>query len=169
MGRAHRRRDSPARGGGVNSTAWPRAARALESIAPVRVLREASIAWVFLAVGAVTNGILREAVLLPWLGERVARVLSISILLGLIIGVSSWLVRSRWSALSTRALVAIGASWAIMSALFEFGLGRLVLDMRWSELLAAYDLLAGEYWILAPLAMLTAPAIARAVMRRRAG
>lgn len=150
----------------MSVTASPQAPASLAGTS--RLAREASFAWLVLALGAIANGSLRQFALVPWLGERVARIASISILVAIILLVSFWLVRMRWSALSTRALVTIGAAWAIASALFEFGLGRLVFDMPWSELLVAYDLFAGQYWILAPLAMLTGPAIARAVLRRRA-
>lgn len=133
----------------------------------MRIARQATGAWVLLALGAIANGGLRQAVLSPWLGEGIARVLSIVILLVLIVAVSVWCIRAWWMRLPARALLLIGASWAVASALFEFGLGRLAFGMDWSELLAAYDLSAGQYWILAPIGMLVGPALAGRLLRRR--
>lgn len=146
------------------AAAFP-AERLLVLQTPGRVARTAGLAWLALAAGGIANGAFRQAVLLPLFGERIARVLSIILLVAIIFGLSYAVVRAKWRRLSDRALLAIGAAWAVGSALFEFGLGRLVFDMPWSELLAAYDLLAGQYWIFAPLSMIVAPALVRRLLR----
>lgn len=127
----------------------------------------ATWAWLLLAAGGVANGAFRQAVLSPALGEKVARILSIALLVGIVLGVSAWMVARRWRTLGHGTLLLVGASWAVGSALFELGLGRLVFDMPWSELLAAYDLLAGQYWVLAPLAMTFGPSLAKTVLAAR--
>lgn len=131
-----------------------------------RVALAAIAAWIVMAIAAILNGAFREAVLAPTLGEGVASVVSITILVTMILGVSAWMVARRWNALRHRTLLVVGASWAVGSALFEFALGRIVLDVPWSELLAAYDVLAGRPWILAPLAMLIGPSLAKLWLRR---
>lgn len=133
-----------------------------------RIALTAAAAWVILAVGAVANGVFRQAFLSPTLGEPVARAVSILVLVGIIFAVSFGFVRAKWMRLSDRGLLAIGAAWAVGSALFEFGLGRLVLDMPWSELLASYNLLAGQWWVFAPISMLIGPLLARRSLAGRA-
>lgn len=131
----------------------------------VEAILAAAVAWVVLAMGGILNGGLRQALLAPWLGERVARIMSIALLVAIILAVSVAFVRTRWSPRSSAGLFLVGIAWALGSALFEFGLGRLVFDMPWSELFAAYNLLAGQYWILAPVSMAIGPALARRWLR----
>lgn len=132
-----------------------------------RVAAAGLAAWLVLAVAAVANGILREGALVPLLGEGPAAVVSILLLVGVILGVAAWLVGGRWRGLPARTLLGIGAAWAAGSMLFEVALGRLVLGVPWSVILAQYDVLAGELWVLAPLAMLLGPALVS--LARRAG
>ena len=40
----------------------------------------------------------------------------------------------------------IGLSWVVVTLGFEFGFGRLVAGLTWSELLADYDVSAGRIW-----------------------
>ena len=119
-----------------------------------RVLLQAGGVWLAIAVFAIANGTLRQAVLVPWLGDGVAPVLSV-LILGAIIAAIEWRMAHRtWSRLGWKALLGIGAGWALGTVLFEFGLGRLVLGMGWDELLAQYDVLHGNLWALIPLLMI---------------
>jgi len=121
---------------------------------PRRVLLQAVSIWLAIAVFAIANGTLRQAVFVPWLGDGVAQVLSV-VILGAIIAAIEWrMVHRTWSRLAWKALLGIGIGWALGTVLFEFGLGRLVLDMGWDELLAQYDFLHGNLWPLIPLLMI---------------
>ena len=55
----------------------------------------------------------------------------------------------------------VGMSWAVMTLGFEFGFGRLVAKLAWSELLADYDVRAGRLWVLVPLRTAVAPEVMR--------
>lgn len=61
----------------------------------------------------------RQAFLIPALGEAVAQVLSIVILLTVILTAVWLLVRGRGRALPPTTLLAIGAAWAVGTVLFE--------------------------------------------------
>ena len=54
-----------------------------------------------------------------------------------------------------------GMSWVVMTLGFEFGSGRLVGKLAWSELLADYDVRAGRIWVLVPLWTAVAPEVMR--------
>jgi hypothetical protein len=132
-----------------------------------RIIPAAFAAWVLIAFAAVLNGILREALLIPALGNALAQVVSIALLVGVIALIASLLVRRRWRDLPRRTLLGIGGGWALGAVLFEFALGRLVLGIPWSQLLAAYDVRTGALWPLAPLAMIVSPALAQLAFERR--
>ncbi len=102
---------------------------------------------------AIANGTLREAFLAP-MPDAVAEVISVAILAMVIAAVEWFMVRRPWADLRRRDLAGIGAAWMGGSVLFEFALGRLVLDMSWHALLQQYNLFEGNLWPLIPILML---------------
>lgn len=128
----------------------------------VFVLLTAIAAWIAIALGAIANGSFREAVLIPALGNRIAQVLSMALLLTIILLVAAVVVAlPAWRSLSRRTLLAIGVAWAVGSIIFEFVLGLAILGMTWSEVLGNYNILEGKLWPLAPLTMAFAPMLMR--------
>lgn len=119
-----------------------------------RVILQAIGLWLLMAVLAIANGTLRQAALIPWMGDTVAQVISIAILAGAIAFIEWRMVRGPWTTLGRRNLWIIGACWMAGTILFEFALGRLVLDMTWSSLLQQYNLFAGNLWPIIPILML---------------
>lgn len=123
----------------------------------MRTLRTLAV-WFLILLGAIANGGLREAVLLPRLGTTLAFLLS-GVLLALLIlaitlGCVRWLsVRNPAQALRT------GAFWLLLTLCFEFGFG-LVQGKPWPELLQAYTFQDGNLWPLVLLVTLFAPLIA---------
>ena len=134
------------------------------SWANMRILKSIAV-WLLILLGAIANGVLREAVLLPRLGTKPAYVLS-GLLLGLVIlgvtlGCIRWLgVQSQQQALRT------GAFWLLLTLVFEFGFGRFVQGRSWPVLLEAYTFRDGNLWPLVLLVTLFAPLIA---LRSRGG
>lgn len=119
-----------------------------------RIVLAAVGLWLLMAVLAIANGTLRQAVLAPALGNGAAQVLSIAILTT-VVAVLQWrMVRGPWSGLPRAQLLVIGGCWMVGTILFEFALGRLVLGMSWASLLQQYNLLAGNLWPLIPVLML---------------
>ena len=119
-----------------------------------RIVWTAVGAWFLIAVLAVANGTLREALLIPAFGNAWAQIISIAILAAIVLALEWWLVTRPWATLTTGHLLAIGACWTAATILFEFALGRLVLDMSWSDLLQQYNIFAGRLWPIVPLLML---------------
>jgi len=130
----------------------------------MRILKSLAV-WLLILLGAIANGGLREAVLLPHLGPTPAYVLSGVLLMGVILGAARgslrWLgVHNPSQALRT------GALWLLLTLCFEFGFGRFVQGQPWPELLEAYTFRDGNLWPLVLLVTLFAPLIA---LRARGG
>lgn len=116
----------------------------------------ALLVWLVLLVAAIANGAFRVFVLIPRSGERTGHVVS-TLMLCVEIMLLSWLT-IRWIAPPTPArAVLIGASWVVLTLLFEFGFGHYVAHKPWSELLADYDVLHGRIWILVLIATAVSP------------
>jgi hypothetical protein len=115
-------------------------------------------AWLGAATLGVANAAVRELVYADRVGELAAHQLSTTTLLAALT-YYIWLLDQRWPVPTTRTALAIGGSWAVLTVLFEFGLGRFVLGSSWSELLANYDLADGRIWVLVPVWMALEPAV----------
>jgi hypothetical protein len=113
--------------------------------------------WGALAIAAVINGVLREGVFIPALGETVARPLSAVILLAVVLALA-WL-QDAWSHGLTRAQAwMVGSLWLAMTLLFETLLGTMQ-GMTTSEILAGYHPLSPTLWLYVVLGIFVAPAI----------
>ena len=110
----------------------------------MQLLRSLTV-WFLILLGAIANGGLREAVLLPRLGTLPAFVLA-SI---------GWLrIHRASSALKT------GAFWLLLTLGFEFGFGHFIQGKSWPVLLEAYTFQNGNIWPLVLVVTLFAPLIA---------
>ena len=117
------------------------------------------VVWLFLAVVAVTGGILREGQLTPRFGESGAHLLGtvvvVLVFLVVIAGSVRWIVPG----LERSHLFYLGVFWVLLTITFELGFGHFVVGHPWSRLLHDYNLLAGRVWILVILALLFAPTV----------
>lgn len=103
--------------------------------------------WLILAVVAIANGVLRQAGYGRYLSELAAHQLS-TVTGILLTGGVVWILNRIWPIGSAREAWVIGASWFVMTVIFEFGFGHYVAGHSWSHLLADYNLLAGRVWFL---------------------
>lgn len=112
------------------------------------------------------NGALREAVLIPFFGERIGLALSGLVLCFLILLVALGFVRhGRGYSVSQGAL--IGSLWLLLTLAFEFGFGRYVQGKSWSDLLVAYTFEGGNLWPVVLLVTLLAPSVAALLSAKR--
>lgn len=123
--------------------------------------------WLLILVCAVANGALREAVLLPWLGQPAALVLS-GLLLSACVLAAAVLLVAWLPPLPASRHAAIGVGWLAATLAFEFGFGRLVQGKAWAELLDAYRFEDGNLWPLVLVVVLLAPCWAARRRRRSA-
>jgi hypothetical protein len=114
------------------------------------------LAWFPMILIAVANGALREAWLVPRLGEHAARQVSTLLLIALFVLYIGYVAR-RWPIASSNEALAVGGLWLVLTLVFEFALGRFVSGLSWQQLIAEYDLAAGRLWALVPLWIAVAP------------
>ena len=122
--------------------------------------------WLLFPVVAVANGAVREAVVAPALGRGAAEALSVVILLAALHATAFVFLRRVRTPYAAADLWALGACWAILTIAFEVVLFGLVLGVPMRELLAAYNVFAGEPWPFVVLGVLLAPPLAGALVRR---
>ena len=119
------------------------------------------IAWLGAAALGVANGVARGALYERRIGSRPAHFLSTGALLVLLSAYMRVLSRA-WPIASRGQALQIGFVWAGLTIAFEFGLGRLVAQEPWSELLEQYNIARGRVWVLIPAWVAIGPAVLRA-------
>ena len=116
------------------------------------------LVWCLLLAAMYANGTFRQAVLVPALGARRARPLSI--LLGLALFIAILAITGPWlRPAGLPGAIAIGALWAGLTVAFEllflhFGAGD-----TWEKLLGEHELPHGKFWPLAAGAAFVAPLV----------
>ncbi|RJP74556.1 MAG: hypothetical protein C4524_12875 [Candidatus Zixiibacteriota bacterium] len=107
----------------------------------------AFLIWVLLALAMIANGIFREAVFTPAVGDHTAHALSSLTGLALILLVTRPFIR-RLPSSTAGQLWGLGFFWLGLTLAFEFLFGHYVMGNPWSVLLADYNLLRGRLWVL---------------------
>ena len=122
------------------------------------ILRTLAV-WLLLMVLAIANGVFRNSIVTPKLGEQAGHVVS-TIILCLIILLVTFLT-IRWIGPSTnRSALLIGVFWVFLTVCFEFVAGHYAFGHSWEKLLADYDVSRGRVWLLVPITTLVAPRVA---------
>jgi len=122
------------------------------------------IVWMLFIPVAILNGGLREYVLVRLIGEKAALPVS-GILLSVFIFLITWLVLPRLvKDCSMKGCLATGICWALLTAAFEFAFG-IAGGSTFTELLAAYNPLTGNLWVLVLVTTLFSPVLLK-VFRR---
>jgi hypothetical protein len=111
--------------------------------------------WVGILVLAVANGALREAVLIPKLGDKSALVLS-GVLLSSLILITAYFSLPWIGARRQPELIAVGLGWLILTLMFEFSFG-LTRGKSLAEILEAYTFKGGNIWPVVLLITAIAP------------
>jgi len=109
-----------------------------------------------MAVVAVLNGIFRELVIVPRIGEYPGHVLSTALLVTAILAIAYAYFSNASTAYSRAELLTVGVVWTVLTVGFEFLVGYLE-GTPVAVTLGQYDVLAGQVWIAVPLALLAAP------------
>ena len=116
------------------------------------------IVWLCFIPVAILNGGLREYVLTKILGEKWALPVS-GIILSVCIFLVTWLLLPRIiKALTFKDCWMIGICWGVLTIAFEFGVG-LAGGNTASELLATYNPLTGNLWLLILATTLLSPVL----------
>jgi len=121
------------------------------------VLR-AVLIWCALLVIASINGVGREAVLIPRLGDLAGRAVS-TIALSVLIIILTWISIGWIAPRSSRQAWMVGVIWVALTLAFEFLAGHYVFHNSWRRLLEDYNVLRGRLWILVLVITLVSPRI----------
>lgn len=124
-----------------------------------------TVAWLGGSVLGVANGAIRELTYKRRFGERTANQLSTVSLCALLGGYFA-LLQQRRPLGTRREALEVGAAWAVLTAAFDFGLGRYVDHKSWHELLRDYDLPSGQLWPLVLAWIAVGPLVARELSGR---
>ena len=118
------------------------------------------IIWLCFIPVAILNGGLREYVLAKAIGEEWALPVS-GIILSVCIFLITWLLLPRMiKAFTSKDGWLIGIGWALLTIVFEFAVG-LAGGNTVSELLAAYNPLSGNLWLLVLATTLLSPIVTK--------
>jgi hypothetical protein len=115
----------------------------------------------WLPVGAIpiANGAVRMFLYGRWIGEPLSSLVSSALDVSLIIAYAG-LVQRRWPVTTRRGAAGRGVLWTALTTSNHFALGAFVFGITLPALLAKYDLLGGETWLLVSFAIFAAPAVA---------
>ena len=117
---------------------------------------KAAVVWFAMALFAILNGILRENLLMPSLGETISQPLS-GILLSILIFVLTYLFFPFYAKQKSLTYLLIGVQWISMTLAFEFLFGHYVLGKSWLQILEVFNIFTGNLFTLALLVTLFAP------------
>lgn len=120
------------------------------------MIRKYVFAWFGMMILAIINGGIRDFVYESYVGDLQAHQISTAILMVLFAGYF-WLLTTIWPIKSASQACVIGGIWFLMTEAFEFGVGRFIEGGSWSTLFHAYNVFAGQVWILIPLWVLIGP------------
>jgi hypothetical protein len=116
------------------------------------------LVWLLLLLAAVANGAIRQAWLIPWLGEHAGHIGSTLSLSVFIFGLG-WLLSGWLDMASTAEAYLVGVVWLVLTIAFEFLGGHFLFGAPWAKLLADYNLAAGRIWILVLITTAVTPLI----------
>jgi hypothetical protein len=115
--------------------------------------------WLLIVFAESVHGTLRQLFLAPLVGDFMARRIAFFVAVPLIFLITYFFIR--WiSAPDTKSLFSVGLMWMILMALFEFGLGLLVMNYSWERMFEDYDISRGGLMGLGLLFMIFAPWLA---------
>lgn len=130
-----------------------------------RNLARELVLWLPVGLVPILNGAIRLALYARWVGEPRASMVS-SALDVLAVCAYASLVQRRWPTATWGGAVGRGLTWLGLTTLNHFALGALVFGVPLHALVAKYDLLAGEPWLLVSVAILAAPILGRWIAAR---
>jgi len=118
--------------------------------------RRALVVWFLMLVLASVNGAIREALLIPMMGDVAGRAVSTLTLSGLVLLLTYLTIR--WiHPRSRREMWIISILWVTLTLAFEFLAGHFLFGNAWSQLLEDYNVFRGRIWMLVLITIALAP------------
>ena len=130
-----------------------------------RFLLKGTLVWLLMPIAAIANGALRDLLLAPLLGKHTAEILAVILLLILIYVITAVFLGRAGLRRRSADLWALGFLWMVLTIAFELIFFGVFLNVPTPELLAAYNIFAGELWIVVVVGVLLAPRLVCAGVR----
>jgi hypothetical protein len=133
------------------------------------MVTRAIVVWLVMLIVASVNGAIRQALLIPALGDDAGRAVS-TLILAALIALLTWITIGWIHPRSNGDAWMIGAMWVALTLAFEFLAGHYLFGTTWPVLLEDYDVMRGRIWILVLIVTAVAPRVAagaRAVLAAR--
>lgn len=131
----------------------------------VSVWLKAATLWLVILVLAILNGILREKMLIPMLGDITGFAVS-GIILSCCIFIVAFAAAPWYGRMTSRQWILVGLFWLGLTLAFEFGFGILVQHKSPGTLLAAYTFRGGNLWPVVLTVTFVSPWLAAKLRRR---
>ena len=124
--------------------------------------------WVLIAVLTILWAIFREGVFIPLTGMNpiLARAVLLPVQIVYIIGLSWLYMRKAKVQFIASQTWLLGALWLLLTILFEFSFGMLVMKHSFAHLLAYYNIFAGRTWAFFLVAVFVAPYVGWRIARK---
>lgn len=119
---------------------------------------KASAIWIIIVLLAIGNGIFRESILVPAMGQNAALPIS-GISLSCIVFIVTYLAFPFFAKQNTQAYFLIGLQWVLMTLLFEFVFGHYVIGKPWPIIFQVFNIMKGDLFVIVLLTCLISPPI----------
>lgn len=118
------------------------------------------LTWLIILVFAILNGTLREKYLFLYFEQDTAFLIS-GILLCVIVFIVSYSCIKWLGVLRRHHCFLVGLFWLILTLVFEFAFGMLLLNKNFAQMLEAYLLKDGNIWSIVLLFVFLSPCVSR--------
>lgn len=126
----------------------------------------AFLVWLMIMFAESVHGALRTFFLAPAVGDLRARQISFFSGTLLILLITCFFIR--WIRAATmKSLFFVGLMWMVLTVLFEFCLGHLILGYSWKRMFEDYDITRGGLMAFGLLFMIVAPLLAARLRGRK--
>lgn len=122
----------------------------------IALLLKASSVWLLIAVFAIINGIVRDKLLVPAIGNSLALPVS-GLSLSLIVLMVTYLSIGFFGKRAARSYWLIGLQWVLMTLAFEFLFGHYVAGKSWQEIAQVFNVMSGNLMLLVLVTSLISP------------
>ncbi|MCW9023938.1 MAG: hypothetical protein OQK73_04580 [Gammaproteobacteria bacterium] len=102
--------------------------------------------WLVIVVAAILNGMFRENVLEPAIGESMALSLS-GILLAVLVFLVTLILVSFIGSSESEIYIWVGFLWVVLTLSFEFLFGHFVAGKSWQEIMQVFNIKKGDLFI----------------------
>ncbi len=123
-----------------------------------KIFLKAISVWLLMLLAAILNGVVREKLIIPALGDLAGRVVS-SVTLSLFIFVITLIVIPWFRITEKSGFWMLWVFWTALTVAFELSFGRFR-GVSWGTLLADYNLLKGRIWVLVLITTLISSVVA---------